>query len=53
MSSNHLVTAGCSFTISDGDRIGNGNKSWARHLDDKLEDVEVCSYCTEFIRLWY
>ena len=41
MSSNHLVTAGCSFTISDGDRIGNGNKSWARHLDDKLEDVEV------------
>ena len=37
----HIVTSGCSFTISDGESIGSNNKSWARHLEDILKDVEI------------
>ena len=37
----HIVTSGCSFTISDGESIGSNNKSWARHLEDILKDVQI------------
>ena len=33
----HVVVSGCSFTISDGVKVGNNNKSWAWHLKDDLD----------------
>tara|TARA_R100001086_G_scaffold246507_1_gene178845 strand:+ start:125 stop:1015 length:891 start_codon:yes stop_codon:yes gene_type:complete len=38
----HLVTSGCSFTISDGNHphgIGIGNRTWAWNLDDILKNI--------------
>jgi hypothetical protein len=38
MSKKHLVASGCSFTISDGEKIGTNNRSWAYGLRDSLPE---------------